>query len=325
MTHKAARVQLYIFSHNRPHFLAETIESALVQKVEDMEIIVTDNSTTDDVREMMKQRYPELHYIHRPSCPSVDEHGRAVFKESSAELVIYFHDDDIMAPNYVRTLLEAMDSDPSLVAVGCNSWTIRGEIRVFQRRMGWFSKALKLRNAEDLARPYLSFTKILNPPPFPSYMYRRAKIDGCFANLEEGGLYADLAFLMRALERGPILWLPEPLMWYREHPSNMSHSEMVGHRLRLLRFIHTHTAFDRHSELVYVYRFRFWLNWWLRGKSGPHRATPWRENVVRRFLAHGFIKLAFTNPGFWLKIGAKVFRPLFSLPDVAAQWRGKHP
>lgn len=301
------KVQVFILARDRPGFLKEAIDSVLAQQIADVEIVVSDNSEHDEVESLIAASYPQLKYVRRVPALEIDQHFNAIVRESVADYVVYFHDDDVMAPDYLTKMSAALDADPDVVAVACNAWTILDNERSNQARMGGGFSSRRVSSAEELLEYYLDFTNTLLAPPHPSYMYRLEYARGVFGCLSEAGIYGDVPSLMRLVSRGPILWLGEPLIWYREHGKNLSSREDVGSRLKLLRYIFNNSAIDRHARMVTAYRFRFWLNWWRTGKCSG-RATPWRNRIVGRFLVSTAMRFALTHPGYWAKLHARMRR-----------------
>jgi GT2 family glycosyltransferase len=207
---EGTRVQIYLLSRDRPAFLRQALESALAQDEEGVEVIVSDNSEGDAVQDLIAREFPQVRYIRRRPTLSMADHGNAVFRESSAEFVVYFNDDDLLEPGYATEMVRALEAHPDVVAVGCNAWTLKDGVRIRQPRMGLFRRPRKIHVVEELVEYYLDFTPVLLAPPFPSYMYRRSRMDGVYSTTSEAGKYGDVSFLMRVLERGAILWLPQP-------------------------------------------------------------------------------------------------------------------
>jgi glycosyltransferase involved in cell wall biosynthesis len=296
------KVQIYILSRDRPHYFRQALESALIQKYDSIEVVVSDNSEGDAIQEMMQSDYPLIRYIRRrPSLLALD-HFRTVINESSSEMVVFFHDDDVLDPGYVSALLNAMERHPEAGAVCCNAWGIRQDEHTKNKFMGFFRKELRLNTVEEFLKPYMTFTS-LRPPPFPGYMYRRKYLNGLYLNSAQGGKYSDVSFLMNVVARAPIVWLPEAHMHYRVHDSNDSVVEAVGQKLSLLRYIYTHSLIQRRSQMAAEFRFRYWMRWW---RGSRHDATTWRDRVVHRYLITTGLKLALSRPGFWLRLLAKV-------------------
>jgi glycosyltransferase involved in cell wall biosynthesis len=210
------RVQVYLLCHDRVTFLEEVISSILTQTFRNYELVISDNSEGDDVGNFIRSKYPNVRYIRRiPSLP-VLEHHRVTLSECTAEYATFFHDDDVMLPEYLLQMVNSLDLYPSISAVACNALIIRNRTLTNKKCMKEFSQPRLLQNLESLLEPYLALTSI-GIAPFPGYMYRSSLIQNIYLEASEGGMHSDASFLMKILCRGPILWLPEVLMHYRIH------------------------------------------------------------------------------------------------------------
>jgi glycosyltransferase involved in cell wall biosynthesis len=301
----ASPLQLYLLSRDRPGYLRETLQSALNQTGENIEIIVSDNSERDDVAHMLAAEFPQVRCIRRTPPLGAFDHFRTIIDEASAELVVMFHDDDVLLPGYVEALRGALDAEPTLAAVCCNAAILRGA-EITDELFAPADGDVRLRCPEDLLHHYFSLS-IKGPAPFPGYMYRRSAIEGLCLDPRHGGKYSDVSFLLKVLRRGPILWLEKPLMRYRFHGHNDSATEVVGQRLRLLRYVYTTTSVTRRSPLIRQYRYRYWMSWW-RGASASGARQPWRRRVVMRFLVSCTAGYVLTRATLWQRSLAKLGR-----------------
>ena len=292
------KIQFWVLSRNRPEYLRETLLSASAQIAPGIEILVSDNSDNDDIVGMVASEFPHVKVIaRRPVLPALT-HFRVVLAEASAEYITLFHDDDVLLPGYFTELSRMLDQFPEASAAACDATIIRGDIPTSTLLIGSSKVDRHLLNSEQLLLPYLQFQR-LGPAPFPAYMYRRSKIGGLCLNPLWGGKYADVSFLSEVARRGPILVSCKPLMSYRIHPGNDNASELVGSRLRLLRYLLTQTLFTRQSKAIRHFKFRYWSKWY---RENQHeRIHPNRLKVVRRFLVLNGLRLALTEPGFWLR------------------------
>lgn len=299
-----ARTQIYILCRDRPEFAREAIRSAVQQDADDVEVVVSDNSEYDIVGDMVAKVFPGVTYIRRR--PSLDplKHFRVVIEESIAEHVVMFHDDDVLYSDYVRTMRATLDSNPDIVAVGCNATILRGTTLTDRLFMTTAVHDVVLKNAEELLAYYMRFNSH-RAAPFPGYMYRRTAIDGLYLDAHDGGKHADVTFLMNVIERGNLYWLLSPLMQYRMHGTNDSSIENVGQRLRLLRYIYRHTSILPKSEAVQEFRFRYWVRWWrLISKHGDVHRYNWRRRIVFTYLWRQAIRLTLTKTGLWVRIAS---------------------
>lgn len=299
---RAANLQIFLLSRDRPDYLREALRSALSQAGECIEVIVSDNSEREDVARMLAAEFPEVPCIRRYPPLGAFDHFRAVIDGATADLVVMFHDDDVLMDGYAQTLRRRLEADPSLVAVCCNAAILRGA-RITPELFAPGRDTI-LRAPEDLLSAYFSLS-LKGPAPFPGYMYRRDTIQGLCLDPRHGGKYSDVSFLLKVLRRGAVLWLGEPWMRYRLHGQNDSGTEAVGQRLRLLRYVYGSTAVARRSPLVAQYRYRYWTSWW-RGAGAADQ--PWRRRVVRRFLIGRTIAYALTQAALWQRFFAKLGR-----------------
>jgi len=300
------RVQLFILSRDRPVYLRETLHSALRQEGSGLDIVVSDNSEGDAVQAMLRDEFPQVRCIRRWPCLPALTHFNTLIQEASAEYVVLFHDDDVLEPDYVLKMRQSLEQHPECVAVACNARVIQQDTLTDKTMMGFVRQDQWMASPVDLLQPYMRLMGQA-PAPFPGYMYRTRHLHGLGLIASEGGKFADVSFLVKLAARGPILWRSDCLMQYRVHDANDGLTEVVGQRLRLLRFIYNHTDIRPGSALVQEFRFRYWLRWW-RGASGQraHQSHPQRVRVVRRYLIGIGLRLVLTRPGMWLRYLAKV-------------------
>lgn len=298
--------QIYILCRDRWEYLHESINSIVGQLGPKDELIISDNSVSDAIKNGISKHFPELGYVRRQPNLSAHEHFRKIIGEASAEFLVLFHDDDMLEVGYLTAMKRAMISDKDLAAVACNAFLVKGNARTVIDFMGNLEGESRITDIAQLLQPYFSIGSY-RPAPFPGYLYRTAKIKGLFLDENHGGKYADVSFLAKILSRGPILWLFTPLMFYRLHDSNDSNSHSVGQSLSLLRYLISHHEISRKSELVLDYKFKYLLYWCLRG----NRNFLWgvlssrKKRVVVFFLLTYFAKLAWKNKVPWNKIYKK--------------------
>jgi glycosyltransferase involved in cell wall biosynthesis len=246
------KIQVFIASFNRPEYLRESIDSVLGQTAISMiEIIVSDNSTNDDVQMMMETDYSSLKYIKRqPSLPA-DEHFKAIISDVTSEFYMIFHDDDIMHPQLVENLYNELFNDLNLVAVSANGCYYFPEKKSLPTIYFSWLKKIHFKNPVNFVKKYLIG---LGVAPFSGYMYRSSVYTKSFINKEDGGKHSDVSFLVKGLDFGAILWLNRPLMYYRIHGSNDSATISFVDREKIVNFVTQNTAIKPSSFLVDLYR-----------------------------------------------------------------------
>lgn len=297
----AERVQLFILSRDRAAFCRQTIQSALAQTYTSCEVIVSDNSQGSDVTDMLSREFPQVRLIRRdPPLPALS-HFNCLIEEADSSLVVLFHDDDVLEPDYVARMVAHFNQHPEVGAVGCNARVIRGEGQTGVPFMGDFRGSAVLRHPIDLLEPYLSIS-LTSPAPFPGYMYRTSVIRGLGLDAEHGGKHADVSFLSDVLRRRPILWTGECLFNYRFHAHNDSSQESVAARLGWLRHIYAMHGIHPKSRDVRDYKFMYWVKW-LKQNIDPISLLSWKVDrrcrVARKFALGWALRMSCTRLDFW--------------------------
>lgn len=244
------QIQVFILSYNRSSYLREALNSVLSQTFISMiDVMVSDNSTNDDVQRMMNTEYPAIRYVMRkPSLPP-DQHFKVVIGEVTSQYYMIFHDDDIMLPNMVESLYIMISNKPTVVAVGANSLQLHDN-RVIQNKMILFNNVI-FKNGKQFVKRYLTGLGVC---PFPSYMYRSSVYTMDFINKNNGGKYFDVSFLLNGCKYGNIMWNKHYLMYSRTHQSNDSGVWVVEDIDKLIDFIIINTGIKRNSYYIKIYK-----------------------------------------------------------------------
>jgi glycosyltransferase involved in cell wall biosynthesis len=226
-------LQLFILCHDRPDFAGQAIRSALAQTQRRFEIVISDNSTSDSVQELVQSEFPSLEYRRRSKDLNAFDHFNQCLSEASADYVCLFHDDDLLGPRFMEQILGAAARYPDAVAIGVNAWAAE-EGKPSRPFFNTIGAAQVVSSPRQLATHYFSRHQ-LGFAPFPGYVYSRARIQGMRFETE-GGKYADVTWLLGVAARGTIVWIAEPLMTYRLHAGNDGRRESLGDRLKLLAY-----------------------------------------------------------------------------------------
>ena len=75
-------------TYNRAASVVEAIDSVLAQTYPAMEIIVVDDGSTDDTREVVPRRYPQVRYFHQENGGVARARNRGI-REARGEFVAF--------------------------------------------------------------------------------------------------------------------------------------------------------------------------------------------------------------------------------------------
>ncbi len=191
-------------AYNREAFIAEAIESVLVQTFTDFELIIVDDGSKDRTVEIAREyaaRDSRIQVV-RNECNLGDYPNRnRAAKLANGEFIKYHDSDDAMYPHCLAIMVETLAAYPEATVA------LSGE---------WQGGPLPM-----LLTPQLCYERefhgygMFGPGP-PSVIFRRDR----FAKLgyfELAGPHSDLALWLRLCKTDNVLLIPAGLYWYRVH------------------------------------------------------------------------------------------------------------
>lgn len=282
-------VQIFILARDRPEFLREAVMSACKQVTTGifLEIIVSDNSDSDSVMDMMRADFPTVKYVRRWPPTDSEKHINKVVSEVSADFIVLFHDDDLLLPDYCQKMTQVMQISPTASAVGCNALILKqGKItkkKAFSRFIG-----TKTFYDEKIFLEQYLVNDGLGVAPFPSYMYRISSLNCSNFDTRDGGKYSDGPFVSKKIVFGPVIWIDDVLMLYRRHSNNDSGTLNIYDYRKLWRYmgrvgiLHKCKSFQNWRTVI-------WKEWLLQQPMTlvSHKIiipVTWRERVVHNVL-----------------------------------------
>ena len=259
-------LQVYILSYERPNFLRQSLLSVLQQNIQKsrIEIIVSDNSRTDNVSDMMRNEFAHIKLFRRIPSLSAHDHFRVIKSEITSKYTTLFHDDDIMHPDYCKVVLDILESDPDVSAVATNAFSIDINGDCFGLFNGIKSK-ISFSDKPTLLSNYVpGRSQAAGVAPFPSYCYRKESLN--IPEVPIAGKYTDVVVIGNALDFGKIIWLPAPLIYYRLHGQNDSFKIDINAFLKLCRYM-TNNGVTRVDPFFRYWRRMVWFRWYLQQKN----------------------------------------------------------
>lgn len=249
-------VSVIVPTYNVAPFIAETLESILGQAgVSAIEVVVVDDGSQDgtpDVVLQMATTDPRLHLLRNDGprgAASARNHG---LRHASGEWVAFLDGDDLWMPDNLRLKLEAAHSDPSIQMVSsdfynenrANRTVPKAEwpglrqslLEVWHRHVGAPPEAgaLKIQTVDRLLERFLTDEVLGNTGTF---LIRRQAVEalgGFDLSLTVG---EDLFLWLQLAERAQrMLFVHQPLMYYRYRPGSLTNSADAAHAVNAERF-----------------------------------------------------------------------------------------
>jgi glycosyltransferase involved in cell wall biosynthesis len=256
-------IQLFILCRDRPHTIQECLKSAIEQIIGNftIEIIVSDNSQTCNVFNIVSQEFPQVSLRRRVPCTDAKTHFNTVLSEVTGEYFILFHDDDVINPEYVKTVVEEFDAHPSAIAIGTNAIIIDASGKVCGKSHSFSKKQIFSTSREFLSSYIPTKREQRGIAPFPSYVYRKNAALNKFDEFDECGKYSDVIFLANLIKLGEIVWLPQHLIKYRSHEGNDSNKIDISAYRKLWRNMRR-LGVDCIDPDFKIWRKHIWMKWY---------------------------------------------------------------
>ena len=194
----------------RPRWLGEALDSARDQTVGNVEIVVVDDGSPEPVAPVVTD---DLALARRPNG------GAAAARNTGVELarapwIAFLDADDVWPPEKLERQLAFHAEHPECIASTTDHIIIRGDQRT----------AVDRRTRYGLTPPIIPFATLFyeNCLATSGLLVRRedyVAVGGMPAHLR---VCEDYACWLRLGLRGPIGYLPEPLLFYREHEASLT-------------------------------------------------------------------------------------------------------
>lgn len=118
------KVSVIIPTYNRASFVIKAIESVLAQSFNDYEIIVIDDGSTDNTKEVLEPYRGRIQYIHQENS-GVSAARNAGIRLAKGDWIAFLDSDDEWMRDYLAKQVRCMDENLGAVGYMTNSVTIR--------------------------------------------------------------------------------------------------------------------------------------------------------------------------------------------------------
>lgn len=111
-------VSVIIPTYNRAHYLGEAIESILNQDIQDcrIEIIVVDDGSTDNTKEILRKFIHSIRYIYQDNAGAGSARNRGI-DEATGEWISFLDSDDRWLPGKLTLQFRVLDEFPGYNAI----------------------------------------------------------------------------------------------------------------------------------------------------------------------------------------------------------------
>jgi glycosyltransferase involved in cell wall biosynthesis len=131
---RAPLVSVVIPTHNRAHYITEAIDSVLAQTYPQVEIIVIDDGSTDNTRDVVLAYGNRVRYIHQPNF----NQGPAAalnrgIRDARGTYIALLDDDDVWQRDKLALQIPVLEQDPALGFLGTDLYITDASGRIVSR------------------------------------------------------------------------------------------------------------------------------------------------------------------------------------------------
>jgi len=295
-------LEVFILTYSRGNLLKDSLKSVCQQSVEGFDIIILDNASTDNTKEVVeeiKKNYPSRNIVFESLEQNIG--GISNFNRASLlaqkEWAMIFHDDDLIHPDYIKKAMDSLKQNPDAVMVSCTF--TEHESPDFTN---WenFSGGYYIGDVKYFAA--LMFGNLLHN--FASTIYKTSLLKEYLFNGELYGKIGDRPFMLEIAKHGKSIVLKDPYIRYRNHPGQDTNSFDSGpFAPEWFAFLHCYKAIlgnswiDKygiiynlfvHSKLKMGYYWMKSVNSSMTFKMFKKQAVE--NNVIRKFEEPKFVE-----------------------------------
>lgn len=288
-------LKVYILTRDRTEYLRQAIKSFEKQSFQDFDLEISDNSIGEETFKAVQRDFPKINIKRRIPNLSSLEHFSIVRKEamsSNYRYFIFFHDDDIAKEEFLKISFNKIHNSDSL-AVGTNGFFLQ-EKKPLRKIMN-INKDKTFCNARDILSFYFKY-QYSDTAPYPSYIFTKKAVK-MIDKFGVPGKYNDVIQIVSLANEGKLIWIKEPLIYYRIHENQDSFSNRINDRIRLVSLLRKNNFLKFNDDLLQSYKYRYLLNAF-RKKQISRR----KKRVIFKYLFLNFPLFFFRNiQGFLLR------------------------
>jgi glycosyltransferase involved in cell wall biosynthesis len=113
------KVSVIIPTYNRAHCIGEAVETVRAQAYCPVEIIVVDDGSTDETRDVLRQYAPDIQYIYQQNAGPPCARNRGL-DSATGDVIAFLDSDDLWPADKIKHQISILNSDPAAdIVLGC--------------------------------------------------------------------------------------------------------------------------------------------------------------------------------------------------------------
>ena len=117
----APTLSICIPTYNRSRYLTKALDHLFAEQPFDFtfEVLISDNNSTDDTRDVVAQytaSHPEIRYVHQKHNVGVEANMVSAYRQARGDYTMYLADDDQLLHDGVASVVQYLDARPEVAA-----------------------------------------------------------------------------------------------------------------------------------------------------------------------------------------------------------------
>jgi glycosyltransferase involved in cell wall biosynthesis len=226
------RVSVIIPNYNHARYLPRRIESVLGQSLQDIEVILMDDCSPDNSREII-ERYAAQDA--RIRVVLNEQNSGSTFKQwnkgialATGDYVWLAESDDYADPELLATLANRLNANPAVVLAYCNSYSVdeHNELMPIPTWEPFLAELDADLWKQDFTRPglelvqrFMSYRNLI--PNASSVLLRRSTLAQVGPADGSMRILGDWLFWAKVMSVGEVSYVAQPLNYFRTHRNNV--------------------------------------------------------------------------------------------------------
>jgi glycosyltransferase involved in cell wall biosynthesis len=284
-------VSVIVPNYNHASFLKQRIDSILGQTYQDFELILLDDCSTDNSREVIEQYRSDPHvsnviYGESNSGSAFRQWDKGITR-ANGEWIWVAESDDYAEPSFLERLTSEVAQDPDCVlAYSATFWVDQQGQKLWETP---HNDKVNIYNGSDFIRQKMAVCNSIANVSECIFRRNKFRTEESY-RYEHMRLCGDWFFYVLLAEQGSVVEIEEPLSYYRQHNSNIS-SEAEHRGLTflegadILEYMQIHCGLKRRDYI------RGWGKMWAQYERKYDFTTETKNIVRQRMRQHMAIRL----------------------------------
>ncbi|RPD46902.1 glycosyltransferase [Hymenobacter sediminis] len=276
MIRRPPLVSVIIPNYNHAKYLPERIKSVLQQTLTDIEVLILDDCSPDNSRDVIDAYMAQdtricTHYNEQNSGSTFKQWNKGL-AQVNGQYIWIAESDDYAKPTFLEELVKRLDADPEVGLAYCMSISVDENSSPIGNHYDYYKEVDATLWAHDFVKPGIELVRQYMPlrciiPNASAVLIRRSVIERIGPADETMRLSGDWAYWSKILASSKVAFVAEPLNYFRQHSNNVRSKALVtglalAEEARILNFLQ---QFGSLNKAVYQKKIESLMQRWFYG------------------------------------------------------------